>query len=71
MGGVRKAQIFNRCPWGIVLTDPLVPHFLSAYGLIDRWREWPPGKRDPRLVSALTIIGSEHNRITAESLAKK
>lgn len=68
MGGVRKALIFDRCPWATAYNDKDAVAYLGAYGVVERWREWPPGKRDPRLMEALTVIASEHNRADSEKL---
>ncbi len=68
MGGMRKAIITDRCPWSIVFAEPVIGRLLSAYGLIERWGEWPPGKRDPRVLEALSVISSEYSRIDNESL---
>lgn len=71
MGGVRKAVIADRCPWAMVYLDRVAEGALKAYGAQERFGILPPGRTDPRLLSALSIIASEHNRILAEDVAKK
>lgn len=69
MGGPRKAEQFKRCPWSAVIEDPIVGQSLRGYGLVDRWHRWPEGRPDPRFLEALSVIDSEHNRITEEATA--
>jgi len=71
MGGVRKAVVTDRCPWASVYTDPVAQGALAAYGARERFGILPPGRTDPRLMEALTIIASEHSRIMAEDIKKK
>lgn len=71
MGEVRRAVITDRCPWSEVYNDRAARDYLAAYGLVERWREWPPGPRDPRLMEAMTVVASEHNRVNDEILPRK
>jgi hypothetical protein len=71
MGGVKRAFISDRCPWSHVYNDGVATHYLAAYGLVERWREWPPGRRDPRLLEAMTVIASEHQAVDREKYAPK
>ena len=68
MGPNKRAMIFDRCPWASVYNDTVATDYLAAYGLIERWREWPPGPRDPRLLQAISTIASEHNKVLDEQL---
>lgn len=71
LGPVKKALIFDRCPWSEVFNDRDAQSYLAAFGVVERWREFPPGKRDPRLMEALTVIASEHNTIDRENIPRK
>jgi len=71
MGGVRKPVFSDRCPWSLVYTDPVAEGALRAYGARERFGIMPPGRTDPRLLEAMSIIASEHNRILAEDIKKK
>ena len=68
MGGLRKAVQTKVCPWAVAFSDRKVVQWLTAYALIERYREWPPGRRDPRLLEAITVIANEHSRMTAEEI---
>jgi len=68
MGPSKRAIQTTTCPWSVALADRRVNGWLTAYGLVERWREWPPGRRDPQLMEALLVIAGEHNRIDAERL---
>lgn len=61
-----RFERFRSCPWATAYGDPLVPAWLAAYGMLERFQEWPPGRRDPRLVAALVVIANEHARVDAE-----
>jgi hypothetical protein len=68
MGWNRKAVQTTRCPWSLALADSRTIQWLTAYGLIERWGKWPPGREDPQLLEAMVVIASEHARIEAERL---
>lgn len=70
MGPVKAEQVFDHCPWSNVYNDRDAKLYLAAYGIVERWREFPPGKRDPRLMDALSIIASEHNTVDRENLPR-
>lgn len=57
---------FKVCPWSVALKDPLIGRWLLAYGMLDRWREWPPGRRDPQFLEAMTVIANELNQDTSK-----
>lgn len=71
MGGVRNPVFTDRCPWSTVYNDRIAEGALKAYGARERFGILPPGRTDPRLIEAMSIIASEHNRIMAEDLKKK
>ena len=71
MGGVRHAIHFDRCPWSAVYTDAVAQGALKAYGAHERFGIQPPGRTDPRLLEAMSIIASEHNRILADDVKPK
>jgi hypothetical protein len=58
----------DRCPWGVVLADPLVRPMLNAHARMIRFSQLPPGRGDPRTELALHTIALEHERIDAERL---
>jgi hypothetical protein len=68
MGWSRKAIHTTKCPWSVALADRQVNRWLTAYGLVERWRKWPPGREDPQLMEALLVIAGEHNRMDAERI---
>jgi hypothetical protein len=53
---------FTVCPWSVALKDGRVGRWLTAYGMVDRWGKWPPGKDDPQLMEAFTVIANESAR---------
>jgi hypothetical protein len=60
----------DRCPWGLVLADPIVRPVLNAHARLTRFQQLPPGRGDPRTELALHIVALEHERIDSESLPK-
>lgn len=65
MGPASRAALFTRCPVGLALTDDAA-RYLSAYGLVKRWGKWPPGRDNPALLEAMSLIEREHDLITLE-----
>lgn len=65
MGPTRRAEFTTRCPVGLAMTDE-VALYLAAYAMVKRWNKWPPGRDNPRVVEALTVIQREHDLIDME-----
>jgi hypothetical protein len=68
MGWQRKATHTKKCPWSVALADTRVNRWLTAYGMVERWGKWPPGREDPQLMEAMLVIAGEHNRMDAERI---
>jgi hypothetical protein len=60
----------DRCPWGLVLADPIVRPVLNAHARLTRFSQLPPGRGDPRTELALHVVALEHDRIDVENLPK-
>jgi hypothetical protein len=68
MGRDARAHLTRSCPVGLALTDSTA-RLLSAYGLAKRWGQFPPGRRDPQLLEAFSVIQREHDTIDLEQTA--
>lgn len=62
MGPQEKKLMFRSCPVGTLLSDSVVP-LLKAYNMYREFEEWPPGRRDPRVVEAFLVIRREQQLI--------
>lgn len=70
MGPTSRAILTTQCPVGLSTRDKEVALWLTAYGMVKRWQKWPPGRDDPRLLEALTVIQREHDLIDLERTPK-
>jgi hypothetical protein len=65
MGAGRKPMTFRSCPVGTVLKDEVIV-LLAAYNVAMELGQWPPGRRDPRVLDAFMVIRDENNAVEAE-----
>ena len=68
MGGVRKSVFTERCPWSVALKDSRITRWLATYWLVKDLGVYPPGRMDPQLLDAFSVIAGERNEIRSEDL---
>lgn len=66
MGGTKRAELFRSCPYGECLTPEATRH-LTTFGFIKRFDKWPPGREDPQLYEAVSLLQREHDAIDEET----
>jgi len=70
MGPHARAILTTQCPVGLSLENDAIGLWLTAFGMVKRWNQWPPGRTDPRTLEALTLVQREHDLIDMEKATK-